>query len=152
MSNSQPCQAQRSISPTRERWKRPGSSDLRWATQAALASGAPSCGQRVRSAKNSPLTWNTSISRPATVPDLLPPGAISLVVATTWRTIASPQRVDCARVAIEDLAPLGVGQRDFERRVSVIVVPMRIVGGKQQPVDADPFDHRAQVAGMLRFL
>src|SRR5262245_3551822 len=29
---------------------------------------------------------------------------------------------------------------------------MRIVGGKQQPVDSDPFDHRAQVAGMLRFL
>src|SRR6476660_3973158 len=106
MSNSQPCQAQRSSSPTRERLYSPGSSDVRCATQAALASGAPSCGQRLRRAKNSPLTWKTTVSRPATVTTLLPPAGISDVRATTWRAIGSAELVDGARVGVEDLGPL----------------------------------------------
>ena len=55
---------------------------IKRATQAACASGAPSCGQRLSSAKNSPLTWKMTISRPSTPTTLLPPGGMSEVRAT----------------------------------------------------------------------
>ena len=58
------------------------SGEVRRAMQAAFSSGAPSCGQRLSSAKNSPLTWNTTMSRPSTPTTLLPPGGMSLVRAT----------------------------------------------------------------------
>ena len=75
----------------------------------ALSSGAPSCGQRLSSAKNSPLTWNTTISRPSTPTTLLPPGGISDVRATMWRAIADlgSELVKRAGVAVEDLDALG---------------------------------------------
>src|SRR5262245_8999084 len=152
MSNSQPCQAQRSISPMRVRLKWPGSSELRWATHAARANGAPSCGQRLSRAKNCPLTWNTTISRPSSVTTLLPPGAISEVVATMWRPIHSPEVVEGARIGIEDLQALGLGERRLEGETRVVVIPMRIVRGEQQPVDADPLDEVAQVRAILGFL
>jgi hypothetical protein len=57
------------------------------ATHAALSSGAPACGQRLSSAKNSPLTWNTTMSRPSMPTTLLPPGGISVVRATMWRVM-----------------------------------------------------------------
>src|ERR1700721_611184 len=55
----------------------PGSGGVSRATQAALSSGAPACGQRLSSAKNSPLTWNTTMSRPSTPPPFFPPGGVS---------------------------------------------------------------------------
>src|SRR5258707_4720520 len=148
MSNSQPCQAQRSSSPTRERWYTPGSGEVSRATHAALSSGAPSCGQRLSSAKNSPLTWNTTMSRPSTSTTLLPPGGISVVRATMCRAMAS-KLVQRAGVAIEDLDPLRFRQRRLEGKARIVEIPMRIIRREQQTVDADPVDQRSQVPRLV---
>src|SRR5712692_3694904 len=122
----------------------PGSGEVSRATHAALSSGAPSCGQRLSSAKNSPLTWNTTMSRPSTPTTLLPPGGISVVRATMCRAI-DLKFVQRAGVGVEDLRPLGFRQRRLEGEARIVEIPVRIVGREQQPVDADPFDQRAQM-------
>src|SRR3979490_2569422 len=134
MSNSQPCQAQRSSLPTRERWSTPGSGEVSRLTHPALSSGAPACGQRLSSAKNSPLTWNTTMSRPSTPTTLLPPGGISVVRATMWRAMRS-ELVERAGVAVEYLGAFGFGQRRLEGETRIVGIPVRIVGREQHAVD-----------------
>src|SRR5260370_6347249 len=151
MSNSHPCQARRSNSPTRERWEPPGSGEVSRATHAALSSGAPACGQRLSSAKNSPLTWNTTMSRPSTSTTLLPPGGISVVRATMCRVMES-ELVQRAGVAVEDLEALGFAQRRPEGKTRIVEIPMRIIRREQQAIDADPFDQRSQVPGLVRLV
>src|SRR6266478_5396832 len=122
----------------------PGSGEVRRATHAALSSGAPSCGQRLSSAKNSPLTSNTTTSRPSTSTTLLPPGGISVVRATICRVMES-QLVERAGVAVEDPGPLLLGQRRLERKARIVEIPMRIIRREQQTIDADPIDQGSQV-------
>src|SRR5262245_5076320 len=93
-----------------------------------------------------------TISRPATVTTLRLPAAISEVVATTWRAIASPKLVDRPRIGVEDLGTFAVRQRRLEGKARVIVVPVRVVGGEQQPIDPNPLDHGAQVRTVLGLL
>src|ERR1700738_586374 len=119
----------------------PGSGEVSRATHAALSSGAPSCGQRLSSAKNSPLTWNTTMSRPSTSTTLLPPGGISVVRATMWRVMRS-ELVKRAGVAVEDLGPFHLSQRRLEGETRIIEIPMRIIRREQQAIDANPFDQR----------
>src|SRR3984885_261478 len=126
----------------------PGSGEVSRATQAALSSGAPACGQRLSSAKNSPLAWNTTISRPSTLTTLLPPGGISLVRATMCRVMTS-KLVQRAGVAVEDLRPFHFRQRRLEGETRIVEVPMRIIRREQQAIDADPFDQRAQVPRLV---
>src|SRR5580765_5721872 len=121
----------------------PGSGEVRRATQAALSSGAPSCGQRLSSAKNSPLTWHTTMSRPSTSTTLLPPGGISVVRATMWRAIES-KLVQRAGVAAEDLEPFCFAQRRLEGKAWIVEIPMRIIRREQQTIDANPVDQRSQ--------
>src|SRR5579863_2985596 len=120
---------------------------------AALSSGAPACGQRLSSAKNSPLTWNTTTSRPSSATTLLPPGAMSVVRATMWRAMAirfrDSELVNGARVGLEDLEPLRFAQRRLESEPRIVEIPMRVVRGKQQPVHPDPVDQRAQMLGLI---
>src|SRR6266702_7908617 len=127
----------------------PGSGEVSRATQAAFSSGAPSCGQRFNSAKNSPLTWNTTMSRPAISTTLLPPAGISVVRATMWRAMLVSELVDRAGIGAEDLLPLGLGERRLEGEARIVKVPVRIVRREQQPVDADPFDQRAQMPRLV---
>src|SRR6202022_1574715 len=107
--------------PAPERWYPPGAGEVSRATQTAFASGAPSCGQRLSSAKNSPLTWKTTMSRPSTPNTLLPPRGISVVRATICRVIylnlyldLRSQLVERAGVAAKDLAPFSLRQRRLE--------------------------------------
>src|SRR6266478_6536391 len=129
----------------------PGSVEVRRATHAALSSGAPSCGQRLSSAKNSPLTWNTTMSRPSTSTTLLPPGGISVVRATMCRAMES-KLVQRAGVAVEDLEAFGFAQRRLEGKARIVEIPMRIVRGEQQAIDADPFDQRSQMPRLVRLV
>src|SRR6266849_442344 len=129
----------------------PGSGEVSRATQAALSSGAPSCGQRLSSAKNSPLTWNTTMSRPSTSTTLLPPGGISVVRATICRVIES-KLVQRAGVAAEDPGPLHLRQRRLESKARIVEIPMRIIGREQQTIDADPIDQRSQVPCLVRLI
>src|SRR6266702_49002 len=130
----------------------PGSGEVSRATQAAFSSGAPSCGQRFNSAKNSPLTWNTTMSRPAISTTLLPPAGISVVRATVWRAMLVSELVDRAGIGAEDLLPLGLGERRLEGEARIVKVPVRIVRREQQPVDSDPFDQRAQMPRLIRLV
>ena len=68
-------------------------------------SDAPACGHLLSSAKNSPLTLNTPMSRPFTVTSFLPPGAISPTVGhhVPRSCSAAVQRLG---VVPEDLRPL----------------------------------------------
>src|SRR5471032_1917367 len=117
----------------------------------ALSSGAPSCGQRLSSAKNSPLTWNTTMSRPSTPTTLLPPGGISLVRATMWRVMES-KLVKRAGVAAENLDAFGLSQRRLDRKTRIVEIPVRIIRREQQTIDADPVNHRSQMLGVVRLL
>src|SRR5882724_7085077 len=129
----------------------PGSGEVSRATQAALSSGAPSCGQRLSSAKNSPLTWNTTMSRPSTLTTLLPPGGNSVVRATMCRAMES-KLVERAGVAVEDFYLLRLAQRRLERKTRIVEIPMRIIRREQQTIDADPFDQRSQVPRLVGFV
>src|SRR5947209_6031242 len=129
----------------------PGSGEVNRATQAALSSGAPAWGQRLSSAKNSPLTWNTTTSRPSTSTTLLPPGGISVVRATMWRVMRS-KLVERAGVAVEDFSSFGFRERRLEREARIVEVPMRIIGREQQPLDADPFDQGSQMLCFVRLI
>src|ERR1700730_18259047 len=57
--------------------------------------------------------------------------------------------VNRAGVGVENLPPLGFRQRRLEGEAGVVVVPVRIVGGEQQAIDADPFDQLAQMFGFV---
>ena len=105
MSNSQPCHAQRSISPTRLRLKLPGSSDLRWATQAAFANGAPACGQRLSKAKNSTIDMKYNDLATLDLTTLLPPAWDLGGVSDDMAGHRVSRVVDGARIGIEDLRP-----------------------------------------------
>src|SRR6185437_11234583 len=124
----------------------PGSGEVSRATQAAFSSGAPACGQRLSSAKNSPLTWNTTMSRPSIPTTLLPPGGMSEVRATMWRVISTcSELVDRTRVAAEDLGSLDFRQRRPERIARIVEIPVRVIRREQQAIGADPIDQRAQM-------
>src|SRR6201995_4458170 len=60
--------------------------------------------------------------------------------------------VERAGIAAEDLAGLGPAQRRLEREARIVEIPMRIVRREQQPVDADPFDQRALMFGLVRLV
>src|SRR6478609_8444489 len=95
------------------------------------------------------------MSRPLISTTLLPPGGISDVLAMICRAMLSLLRselVDCARVGVEDLAALGFGQRRLEGVARIVEIPVRIVRREQQAVDADPFDQRAQMFCLVRFV
>src|SRR6266446_10815340 len=126
----------------------PGSFDVSRATHAALSSGAPSCGQRLSSAKNSPLTWNTTMSRPSTSTTLLPPGGISVVRATICRAMES-KLVQRAGVAVEDLGPFRLRQRRLEGKTRIVEIPMRIIRREQETIYADPSDQGSQVPRLV---
>src|SRR5258708_35509590 len=117
----------------------------------ALSSGAPSCGQRLSSAKNSPLTWNTTMSRPSTSTTLLPPGGISVVRATICRVMGSTL-AQGAGVAAEDPEAFGLRQRRLEGETRIVEIPMRIIRREQQPVDADPVDQGSQMPRLVRLV
>src|SRR5258708_19411158 len=88
------------------------------------------------------------MSRPSTSTTLLPPGGISVVRATMWRVIES-KLVKRARVAVEDFAPLRFCQRRLEGEARIVEIPMRVIRGEQQAVDADPFDQGSQVPRLI---
>src|ERR1700733_13234418 len=117
--------------------------------QAARSSGAPACGQRLSKAKNSPLAWNTTTSRPSRVITLLPPGGRSVVRAMANDQCLRSEFVDSAGVGLENLDPFRLAERRLESKARIVEIPMRIVRRKQQAIDADPFHQRAQ---MLRFI
>src|SRR4029079_9523650 len=86
---------------------------------------------------------------------LLPPGGISDVRAMMCRAMLSLLRselVDCARVAVEDLAARDVRQRRLEGVAWIVEIPVRIVRREQQAVDADPFDQVAQMSCFIRLV
>src|ERR1700722_5155627 len=126
----------------------PGSGEVSRATQAALSSGAPACGQRLSSAKNSPLAWNTTISRPSMLTTLLPPEGISLVRATMCRVMTS-KLVQRAGIAVEDLRPFHFRQRRPEGKTRIVKIPMRIIRREQQAIHPDPFDQGPQVPRLV---
>src|SRR5580700_10937628 len=134
----------------------PGSGEVSRATHAAWSSGAPWCGQRLSSAKNSPLTWNTTMSRPSTPTTLLPPGGMSEVRATMWRAIfrsdLESELVERAGVAAENLDAFGFGQRRLDREPRIVEIPVRIVRREQQPIHPDPVDQRPQMFRVVRLL
>src|ERR1700761_8164057 len=63
MSNSQPCQGQRRISPSRVYSIAPGSVDCVSPISGPSHNAAPWCGQRFKRPRNSPLMLNTAIGR-----------------------------------------------------------------------------------------
>src|SRR5882757_489704 len=127
----------------------PGSGEVSRATHAAFSSGAPACGHRLSSAKNSPLTWNTTMSRPSTATTLLPPGGISDVRATMCRVMLALQLINRAGVARENLLALDLRQRRPEREARIVEIPVRVIRREQQAVDADPIDQRAQMLALI---
>src|SRR4051795_5577922 len=95
------------------------------------------------------------MSRPLISTTLLPPGGISDVRAMMCRAMLSRLRselVDCARVGVEDLPALGFRQRRPEGEPRIVEIPVRIVRGEQQALDADPFDQRAQMLRLVRLV
>src|SRR5208337_3390357 len=110
-----------------------------------MHSGAPSCGQRLISAKNSSLTLKMPISRPATATILQVPGAISPTVATTCRAIPSLQTIERQRVLAEHHPLLLLRQRRLEGVARIVLIPMRIIGGEHDAVPADPLAGRQQI-------
>src|SRR3954463_5677144 len=56
-----------------------------------LHSEPPWCGQRLRTAKYSPLTLNTPTLRPPISTILRPPGGMSSTVPTMYRAISGPR-------------------------------------------------------------
>src|SRR5271166_4702451 len=152
MSNSQPCHGQRSISPCRSSRYSPGRSAVNLPSTNPMHNGAPSCGQRLISAKNSPCTLNTPMERPATSTILLVPGAISLTGATTCRAIPSLQAVERQSVLAEYHPLVLLGQRRLEGVTRIVLVPVRIVGREHDAVPTDPLTRRQQILGPLRLL
>ena len=93
MLNSHACHGQRTMSPGRPRSYSPGPVAAIAARTCPSHSGPPWCGQRLRSAKNSPSTLNTPIERPPISTILRPPGGISPTRATG---VASHRRAGTA--------------------------------------------------------
>src|SRR5277367_6096275 len=57
--------------------------------------------------------------------------------------------VNRASVGLEDFGPLRLREGGPKGKARIVEIPMRIIRRKQQPVDADPLDQRAQ---MPRFM
>src|SRR4051794_35764354 len=66
--------------------------------------------------------------------------------------VVPSQLVDRTRVGVEDFCALGLGQRRLEGEARIVKIPVRIVRREQEPVDADPFDHRAQMFCVVRLV
>src|SRR5258705_6895169 len=60
--------------------------------------------------------------------------------------------VQRASVAVEDLEALSFAQRRPEGKTRIVEIPMRIIRREQQAIDADPFDQRSQVPGLVRLV
>src|SRR5690242_18101152 len=99
-----------------------------------MHSGAPSCGQRLISAKNSSFTLKMPISWPAIETILQVPGAISLTGATTCRATGLLQAVERQCVLAEHQPLLLLGQRCLEGVARIVLVPVRIVGREHDAV------------------
>src|SRR5207247_103180 len=97
-------------------------------------------GQRLRRAKSSPRTLKTPIERPATSTILREPGGISSIEATTYLAkLLGPrlrQPVERLPVLVVDPALDLVRQSDRQGLVGRVPVPVRVVRGEQQPIDA----------------
>src|SRR5258708_5137751 len=89
MSNSHACKGQRSSGPVVVYSNAPLAGARTGPHICPLHSEPPWCGQRSRTARNSPFTLNTPIARPSTVTILRRPGLISSTRATTY--FAMPQ-------------------------------------------------------------
>src|SRR5215470_12129428 len=129
ISNSQPCQGQRRISPRRDIAYRPGSLEATAPVSLPCDRLAPLCGHRSESANSSPPTLKTTMSRLPARTSLRAPGGSSAALATTCRAMvraapASGQPVDGARVAHEDLLLSLARQAGGERAGGIIEVPM----------------------------
>src|SRR6266516_7221118 len=134
MSNSHACQGQRTSSPRRAYSYSPGPDALIAPSTCPSHSGPPWCGQRLRSAWNSPSRLNTAIERPATSTILRPPGGISSARATMCLAIGGVQPVQRVGVVAQDApAPL-VAERARDRALGRVEVPVRIVGREHDPV------------------
>src|SRR5260370_19833281 len=139
-SYSQPCHGQRRISPARLYWNSPTPADSRKPCVLPLHSGPPWCGQRLRTAKNSPLTLNTPIIRPATSTSLRSPGGISATVATTYFNASGcwyPRGKLVERPGVFGHQLLGEACRQLDLRqrlVGRVEVPVRVVGREHQSI------------------
>src|ERR1700741_4451183 len=59
------------------------------------------------------------------------------------------QPVQRPRIGVEDLAALLVRQRRLESEARVVEIPMRVVRGEQEAIDADPFDQLTQMPRLV---
>src|SRR3954454_21954708 len=127
----------------------------------------------------SPERLKMPISRPAISTILRPPGGISPAAATmvrgmevlpwvigphpgplpggegedggVWRG-ASGEAVHAAGVVAVDHLLFFGGHADFEGEFGVVHVPVRVVGGEEDALPADPVEDGAEVAGALGFV
>src|SRR3984893_14352148 len=174
MSNSQPCQGQRMISPSLVYSLSPGSDDCASPISGPSHSAAPLCGQRFNRPKNSPLILKIAMGRASMVRNLRVPGGSSSTGAMTCRVIlisvACSFRINGSRFALT--RPFGAGRLrktvKLQRVVQIkrfalgladagrqhprwiVIIPVRIVGREQQLVPADPVDHVEQMIAPLR--
>src|SRR3974390_3814961 len=141
------------ISPNLVYFISPGSDDCASPISGPSHKAAPWCGQRFNRPKNSPLILKIAIGRSSMVRHLRVPGGSSSTEATTWRAML----ILCKSVKLERVVQIkrfAIGLADAGRQYPrrLVKVPMRIIGGKQQSVPADPFDHVGQVVAPLRVL
>src|ERR1700712_3085540 len=90
MSNSQPCQGQRMISPSFVYSISPGSEEVARPISGPSHRAAPWCGQRFNRPKNSPLMLKTAIGRSSMVRNFRVPGGNSSTGAITCLVILFP--------------------------------------------------------------
>src|ERR1700722_16169495 len=166
MSNSQPCQGQRMISPSLVYSISPGSVDCASPINGPSHRAAPWCGQRFSRPKNSPLTLNTAIGRPSMVKNFRVPGGSSSTAAITCRVMlfsahdlfrktgshfsGSCDAIHLPRIAEIERFAVGFGNAWWQHPRRLVVIPMRIVGREQKLVPADPVDQFEQVIAPLR--
>src|ERR1700733_12549261 len=92
-----------------------------------------------------PFTSETPLSSLAAVRSPL-----FLVFSRRLYARSSLRRIEPVCVAEQEGGLLFLGQSQRHRGQGIIVVPMRIVGRKQQPIEADPVDGVAQMDGWVR--
>src|SRR6266511_356094 len=118
----------------------PGPGESMAPTSVPRQSGPPWCGQRFRTARNSPPTLKMPIERPSTGTILRPPGGISPAVATTWlakRCLGPPDRlqpVECAGIPAHDAAAQLASDHGRQCPCRRVEVPVRIVGREHDAV------------------
>src|SRR5262245_62556678 len=151
MSNSQPCHGHLMNSPDRLTSNSPARrAHTRWVMRPRHSS-ALWCGQRLRSAKYSPARLKMPIWRPFTCRTSGVPGTTSPTRATTCFS-GLRKAVELLGVGREDAGLGSLVERILEGVAGVVHVPVRIVGGEQQPVRPDPSDHVADMARHLQLL